>query len=100
VQDQSRRQPTQGGNQDAFPRTHHFRDFNGITRTTQKKKPDRFDGVKENKVHQSAEHADNSGEHQMQRLLAQDKLFAKLDGSTPMAAEELVRSGDQPVDPG
>ena len=97
MQHQPRDQPAHRGNQHALPARHHFRDDDGIARLAQEEKFDRFDGVKENEVHQTAQHPHDAGKGEMQGLFARGKLFAQLKRPPPMLAEITARPQDQGV---
>ena len=73
----------------AFPTRQALGDLHGIARL------DQMDRVIEKQIDQSADDADEAGEHEVERLLLEHQLLAQLQRAAPVPPEKLLRLRDQ-----
>ena len=73
--------------------TDQFRDFDRVTGPSKEQMFDRLGRIIEEKVYQSADHADTSRQDKVESFLTEAEFFADAECALPMFAHILVRTG-------
>ena len=91
MQNQTGRQSAQGRHQNTFPIRQLFRELHRVTGLNEVHR------IIKEEVHQTADDADNSGQHEVESFLVEDKLFAPAQRALPVTADKIARPGHDPV---